>query len=119
MVIRYNSVVKLLLKLSIATLAIFAASKIIPGVYVEDLVTAIVVALVLGTLNVFVKPVLILLTFPINILTLGLFTFFISAFITILTAALVPGFQIASIWTALLFSVAVSFISSFLAKLVD
>ncbi len=110
---------KLILKLVIATLAIFVASKLIPGVYVEDLVTAIIVAVVLGTLNVFVKPILILLTLPINILTLGLFTFVISAFITILTASLVPGFQIASIWTALLFSVVVSLISSFLNKLVD
>ena len=109
----------MLLKLTIATLVIFVASKVIPGVYVEDLVTAIIVAVVLGTLNVFVKPVLILLTLPINIITLGLFTFVISAFITILTASLIPGFQIASIWTALLFSVVVSIISSSLSKFVD
>lgn len=110
---------KLLLKLVIATLAIFVASRVIPGVYVEDLITAIMVAVVLGTLNVFVKPILILLTLPINILTLGLFTFFISAFIIILTASLVPGFQVAGVWTAFLFSVVVSLISSFLNKLVD
>ncbi len=110
---------KLLLKLVIATLAIFVASRIIPGVVVEDLVTAIIVAIVLGTLNLFVKPILILLTLPINVLTFGLFTFFISAFITILTASIVPGFQIASIWTAVLFSIVVSLINSFLNRVVD
>ncbi len=110
---------KLLLKLTIATLAIFIASRIIPGVFVEDLVTAIVVAVVLGTLNLFIKPILILLTLPINLITFGLFTFFISAFITILTATIVPGFEIASIWTALLFSVVVSLINSFLNKFID
>jgi len=103
---------KLVLRLSIATLAILVASRFIPGIFVEDLVTAIVVAVVLGTLNLFVKPVLILLTLPINILTLGLFTFIISAFITILTASIVPGFQVANVWSALLFSIVVALISS-------
>jgi len=68
---------KLLLKLVIATLAIFVASRIIPGVVVEDLVTAIIVAIVLGTLNLFVKPILILLTLPINLITFGLFIFYL------------------------------------------
>ncbi|KKS31188.1 hypothetical protein A2380_03315 [candidate division WWE3 bacterium RIFOXYB1_FULL_43_24] len=110
---------KLLLKLVIATLAIFVASRIIPGVVVEDLVTAIIVAIVLGTLNLFVKPILILLTLPINLITFGLFTFIISAFIVLFTAAIVPGFQITSIWTAILFSIVVSIINSFLNKVVD
>ena len=110
---------KLLLKLVIATLAIFVASRIIPGVVVDDLVTAIIVAIVLGTLNLFVKPILILLTLPINIITFGLFTFVISAIIVIFTASLVPGFQIASIWSAILFSVVVSLINSFLNRVVD
>ncbi|EKD95293.1 MAG: hypothetical protein ACD_24C00537G0002 [uncultured bacterium] len=110
---------KLLLKLVIATLAIFVASRLIPGVVVEDLVTALIVAIVLGTLNLFVKPILILLTLPITLITFGLFTFVISAFIVLFTSSLVPGFQVASIWTALLFSVVVSIINSFLNKVVD
>ena len=110
---------KLLLKLVIATLAIFVASRIIPGVVVDDLVTAIIVAIVLGTLNLFVKPILIILTLPINIITFGLFTFVISAFIVIFTASLVPGFQIASIWSAILFSIVASLINSFLNRVVD
>ncbi len=110
---------KLLLKITIATLSILVASRLIPGVYLEDLVTALVVALVLGTLNLFVKPILILLTLPITVLTLGLFTFVISALMVLLTSSLVPGFQLASIWTALLFSIVVTLISSFLNKIVD
>ncbi|KKS03132.1 MAG: hypothetical protein UU55_C0005G0040 [candidate division WWE3 bacterium GW2011_GWC2_41_23] len=115
----YNKRMKLLLKLVIATLAIFVASRLIPGVVVEDLVTALIVAIVLGTLNLFVKPILILLTLPITLITFGLFTFVISAFIVLFTSSLVPGFQVASIWTALLFSVVVSIINSFLNKVVD
>ncbi|KKS30041.1 MAG: hypothetical protein UU90_C0005G0001, partial [candidate division WWE3 bacterium GW2011_GWD2_42_11] len=94
-------------------------SRLIPGVVVEDLVTALIVAIVLGTLNLFVKPILILLTLPITLITFGLFTFVISAFIVLFTSSLVPGFQVASIWTALLFSVVVSIINSFLNKVVD
>lgn len=110
---------KLLLKITIATLSILVASRLIPGVYLEDLVTAFVVALVLGTLNLFVKPILILLTLPITVLTLGLFTFVISALMVLLTSSLVPGFQLVSIWTALFFSIVVTLISSFLNKIVD
>lgn len=110
---------RILLRLTIATLAIFVASRIIPGVFVEDLITAVIIAVVLGTLNMFVKPLLILLTLPINIFTFGLFTFVISAFIVLITSYLVPGFQIAGIWTALLFSIVVSVVNTFLSKLVD
>lgn len=62
-------------------------------------------AVVLALINTFIRPVLLLLTLPINIVTLGLFTLVINALLVMLAAAIVPGFQIASFWTALLFSI--------------
>ena len=72
---------------------------------------------VLGIINAFIKPVLIILTLPINILTLGLFTFVINALIIILTSGLVPGFKVNGFWWALLFSIVLSIVNSFLHQL--
>lgn len=76
--------------------------------------TAIVVAIVLGIVNALLKPLLILLTLPVTILTLGLFLFVINAALVLLVAKLVPGFEVRGFWWAMLFSLVVSIIGAFL-----
>ncbi|MEN9685934.1 MAG: hypothetical protein RLZZ28_1720 [Bacteroidota bacterium] len=101
------------------TLAVLFAAYLINGVHVESNITAMLVAVVLGLLNSFVKPVLVILTIPITILTLGLFLLVINVIIVKWVATLVPGFTINEGWvTPLLFSLVVSFVSSFIEALV-
>jgi putative membrane protein len=98
----------------INTLAALAAAYILPGIAIRDWITAIVVAVVLGVLNAVVKPVLIFLTLPATVLTLGLFLLVINAAIVLIAAWLVPGFKVDGFWWALAFSVTVSLINSVL-----
>ncbi len=87
-----------------STIVILIAAYILPGVHVENFWTALLVALVLGILNALVRPLLFLLTLPITILTLGLFTIVINALMVLLAAAIVPGFTVDGFWWAVLFS---------------
>ena len=106
----YFSRKPMLLKWLILTLAILMTSYLLPGVSVANVSAAIIAALVLGLINIFIKPLVLILTLPINILTLGLFTFIINALMILLAAAIVPGFDVISFWWALLFSVILSII---------
>ena len=108
---------QLLLFLLVNSFAVFATSYVLPGVQVENFVTAIIVAVVLGVLNTFVKPILIILTLPINILTFWLFTFVINAALVLLASAIVPGFKVNGFLWALAFSLVLSIVSSFLNSL--
>ncbi len=108
---------EILINWIISALAILAAAYILPGVHVTSFVTALVTAVVLGIINAALKPILIILTLPINILTLGLLTFVINALVIILTANLVPGFKVYGFWWALIFSIVLSIINSFLHSL--
>ena len=101
----------------VSAFAILVTAYILPGVQVQSLGAALVAAVVLGVINAFIKPILIIFTLPINILTLGLFTFVINAFVIILTANLVSGFKVDGFWWALLFSIILSLINSFLHRL--
>jgi len=107
-----------LTKLLVYILAVFVAAYVLPGVVVNGLVTVVVTAIVLGAINTFIKPLVVLLTLPINILTLGLFTLVINAGLIMLAAALVPGFSVAGFWWAVLFSVVLAIVSGFLNGLV-
>ena len=98
----------------ISALVILVSAYLLPGVHIDGLTTALVVAIVLGILNVVIKPILFILTLPVTILTLGLFTFVINAFLILLTTKLVPGFKVDGFWWALLYSVLISLISGFL-----
>jgi len=104
----------LLINLIIKSLAVFIAAYLLPGVRVDNFFTAIVVAVVLGIVNILIKPLIILFTLPINILTLGLFTLVINGLLILLTARLVIGFSVAGLWTAILFSVILFFVNWFL-----
>ncbi len=95
----------------ISTLVILTASYIIPGVSISGFGTALLVSLTIGIVNVFIRPFLIFLTLPINILTLGLFTFVINAFLFWLVAQIVPGFKISNFGTAILFAIVVAIIN--------
>lgn len=99
-----------LLHILISALALTVTAMIIPGASI-GLGGAIIAAIVLAVLNVLIKPLLILLTLPINILTLGLFTIVINAIIIYLVAAIVPGFGLNGFGTALLFALVLSLIN--------
>jgi putative membrane protein len=99
-------------------LAVIVAAYVIPGVRVDSLVTAGIVAVVLGLMNTFLKPVLVILTLPITVLTLGLFLLILNAIIVSLTSMFVPGFHVENFWSALIFSIVLSIVSWFLNSLV-
>ncbi len=103
---------RLILRILLTALAVIILAYILPGVGVESYVTAIIVAVVLGLLNFIVKPLLILLTLPVTILTLGLFLLIINALIILIADGLIDGFSVANIWWALLFSLLLSFLQS-------
>lgn len=102
----------LILRILLSAIAVIILAYILPGVGVDSYVTAIIVAIVLGLLNFIVKPVLIILTLPVTILTLGLFLLIINAIIILLASNIVSGFHIDNVWWALLFSLLLSFLQS-------
>ncbi|HNT44199.1 MAG TPA: phage holin family protein [Syntrophorhabdaceae bacterium] len=101
----------LLLKWLIMAASIIIAAYFIPGVRVGSFFSALWVALFLGVVNILVRPVLILITLPINILTLGLFTFVINAVLVLLASSVIKGFEVAGFWWALLYSVVLSLVN--------
>ncbi|KAB7529287.1 phage holin family protein [Flagellimonas olearia] len=105
---------KLILRLLLNALAVVILSYVLPGVGVDSMMTAIIVAIVLSVLNFLVKPILVILTLPITIVTLGLFLLIINAIIILIAANLIDGFQVTSIWWALIFSLLLSFLQSIL-----
>jgi len=100
--------------LLINTISIFAVSYILSGIQIESFITALIVAVVMAILNVTLKPLLILITIPLTIVTLGLFLLVVNVLVLYAAAALIDGFQIAGFWWALAFSLLVSFINSVL-----
>jgi putative membrane protein len=105
-------VMQMLLNWLVSTLAIIVATYLVPVVQVSGFWAAFVAALVLGVANAFLRPILIVLTLPINIMTLGLFTFVINAFLVMLTGAVVPGFDIPGFGWALLFSLVLALVNA-------
>ena len=104
---------------TIATaLAVLVAAYIVGGVHVDNTGTALIVAVVLGLLNSFIKPILIILTIPITIVTLGLFLLVINIIIVKLAAGMVPGFAVDNWVAALLFSLVVSIVSFIIEALI-
>lgn len=101
-------IIKILLKWIVLSATVVLAAKVIPGIAVVSWSTALWVGLVLGLINTFIKPVLSILSIPINILTLGLFGFVLNAFLFWAAAYFVTGFTVASFMAALLGSILVS-----------
>jgi putative membrane protein len=94
----------------------YALAHILRGVHIDTFWTAIIFAVVLAILNIFVKPLIILLTLPVTILTLGLFLFVINAIVVLLASRFVNGISIASFGWALLFSLLLSIVTSILDR---
>jgi putative membrane protein len=106
-----------LLKWLISTLAVIITAYLLPGVSVRSFWTALLVALVLGIINAIIRPIFVVLTLPLTVVTLGLFLFVINAVLILLTSAVVPGFEVRGFWWALLFSLVLSVISWALHKI--
>jgi putative membrane protein len=98
----------------ISAMVILTASYLLPGVHVENFTAALVTAVILGIINLFIKPLLLILTLPITLLTFGLFAVVINAVLILLASSIVPGFNVDGFWWALLFSLVLSLINSFL-----
>lgn len=108
------------LKILLTALAVVILAEVLPGIDVaNNYLTAVIVAVVIALLNMFVRPLLIFFTLPATLVTLGLFLFVINAIIIILAGKLVDGFYVSGFWTALIFSILLSFFRSFLFKFFD
>jgi len=107
----------MLMQLLINAIGFFITAKIVPGIKIESWETLGVIAVVWGVLSIILKPILILLTLPVNFLTLGLFTFVINAGMIMLMGELVPGFMVKNFGTALLGAVVLSLLNVVLGRL--
>ena len=108
-----------LLKIVVIAAISFGLARVLKGVQVDDFWTALIFAVVLAVLNVFAKPLLVILTLPVTLITLGLFLFVINALIVLLASRFVDGFRIANFWWGLLFSFLLSLIMSVIDKQID
>jgi putative membrane protein len=108
-----------LLRIVVYTLALLLAAHVVPGIRLESLVSAVVAALALGLVNAVVRPVLVVLTFPITLLTLGLFLLVLNAFCLWLVSVLVSGFHVAGFWPAFWGALLVSVVSWILTALIS
>ncbi|MDQ3102173.1 MAG: phage holin family protein [Bacteroidota bacterium] len=106
----------LLLRLIVSTIAVLVTDLILPGVEAQDLLSGLLVAVVLALLNTFLKPLLLLLTLPVTVLTLGLFILVINAVLVLLADHLITGFQVDGFWWALLFSIILSIVQGILQR---
>jgi len=108
-----------ILKIVLSAVAVLVIANFLPGVSVVNFTNAVIVAVVLALLKVTIKPLLIILTLPVTILTLGLFLLFINALIILLADNLIDGFQVTGFWVALLFSLILSLFESILYSFLD
>jgi len=108
----------ILIRWIILTVSIIAAAYAIEGIQMSSFFAAFFAAAVLGILNAVLRPILILLTLPINILSLGLFTFIINAFLLKMVSGVIPGFDIQGFWPAILGALIISIVSWLLNSLI-
>ncbi|MFA6778803.1 MAG: phage holin family protein [Paludibacteraceae bacterium] len=106
----------LLIQLLLSALAVYLSALVLPGVTIKNYFTAIAVAIVIGLLNVFVRPMFILLTIPVTIFSLGLFLVVINAAIILLASHLMNGFEVDGFWWALIFGIVLSVFSQILGR---
>ncbi|EON76492.1 hypothetical protein ADIS_2942 [Lunatimonas lonarensis] len=109
-----KEVLGILFQLVVAGLAVLFTAYILPGIDVDDYLTGIVIAALLALLNLTIKPILIFLTIPITLVTLGLFLLVINAVLVLIAASIVSGFTVDGFWWALLFSLILSLVNSIL-----
>lgn len=109
----------LLIRWLILTAAIMFASYLIDGIHVHDFFSAFFAAAILGVLNAFFRPVLIILTLPLNILSLGLFTFVINALMLKMASGVISGFRVDGFWPAVLGSLVISILNWLLSSIIS
>ncbi|HRH25665.1 MAG TPA: phage holin family protein [Parcubacteria group bacterium] len=102
---------KILIHLLLSALAIFVTAYLLPGVDVDTWATYFILAVVLGAINIFIKPILTLLTLPLSIITLGLFSIVLNALMVMLADKIVPGFSVDGFVSALLFGLVLGVVS--------
>jgi len=108
-----------LLRVVVYTLSLLAAAHLVRGISLDSLTSAVMAALVLGVVNAVVRPILVVLTFPITLLTLGLFLLVLNAFCLWLVSAFVPGFHVLGFWSAFWGALLVSVVSWILTALIS
>ena len=106
-----------LIRLLLTALAIILTSYLLPGVHIENFLSAIILSLLLALLNITIKPLLVIITIPVTFFTLGLFLLVINALMILLADAIMPGFIVEGFWWALAFSVVLWIINSLLRNL--
>ena len=107
----------LIIRTLLTAVLVLLLASFLPGVTVNGFTTSIIVAIVLALLNLFIKPILVLLTLPVTIVTFGLFLLVINAIVILICDSIVGGFDVSSFWTALLFSVILSLLQSIVFSL--
>ena len=115
----YFLIMNIIIRLLITAAVAFGLSRVLSGVHIPDFKEAFIFAIVLALLNIFIKPLLILLTLPITVLTLGIFLFVINAIIILLADKFMDGMRIDGFWWALIFSLILTLLSSALQSVLD
>ena len=110
---------KILARIIVTAFALLLVAHFLPGITVTGIFPALIAAVILGLMNALVRPILVILTLPITIITLGLFIFGINGFLFWFVASFIDGFAVSGFWIALLGSVLVSIVSSLVNKLID
>lgn len=110
---------KILGRFLITTLAVIVAEYILPGITFKNNYTPLIVALVLGLLNTFIRPIMVVLTIPFTIITFGLFIFIINAAVIKMASGIVSGFYVDSWGTAILCGIIIALVSSLLERLIQ
>ncbi|WP_296700412.1 phage holin family protein [Algoriphagus sp.] len=109
----------ILTKILIGGISVLIAEFLLSGIHIDSFMTGFLLAAVIILINLTIKPILILLTLPITILTLGLFLLVINAAVLLLAAEIIPGFQVDGFWWALLFAIVLSIINSLFGNSLD
>lgn len=103
-----------LVSLALSTVAVIVTAYVLPGIYVGSFWNALVIAVVLGIANALIFPLLVIITLPINVLTLGLFTFVIMGFLVVMVSKIVPGFSVDGFGWAMLFALVLAVVNGVL-----
>jgi putative membrane protein len=102
---------KTIIHFVVSALAILITAYILPGVHVDGFLVAFIIAVVLGVINIFLRPILIVLTLPLTVVTLGLFVLVINGLLVLLASYLVAGFVVDNFWWAFLFGIVLAIVS--------
>lgn len=108
---------QLIFSILLSTIVVFVTAHILPGVHLAGWGSALIAAVILGILNALIRPLLLVITLPINILTLGLLTFVIMGFITWLTTLIVPGFKVDNFWWCIAFAIVLAILNTLISQL--